>query len=95
MAGADFAIESVRVVFRREHLSEVPSGVSWQGLRDIFRETLAAASIGCASEQSTNLTCFRGVQVTRGRLSHPLCNPVFAPARQLDYFRDTSRVVRQ
>ncbi|HEY6547509.1 MAG TPA: sulfatase, partial [Vicinamibacteria bacterium] len=38
--GADFAIESVRFVFRREHLAEVPSGVSWQGLRDVFRETL-------------------------------------------------------
>jgi arylsulfatase A-like enzyme len=39
-AGADFAIESVRLVFRREHLASVPSGVSWQGLRDVFRETL-------------------------------------------------------
>jgi arylsulfatase A-like enzyme len=40
VAGADFAIESVRLIFRREHLSAVPSGVSWQGLRDVFRETL-------------------------------------------------------
>jgi arylsulfatase A-like enzyme len=39
-AGADFAIEAVRLVFRREHLAGVKSGVSWQGLRDIFRETL-------------------------------------------------------
>ena len=39
-SGADFAIESVRLVFRREHLAAVPSGLSWQGLRDIFRETL-------------------------------------------------------
>ena len=39
-AGADFAIESVRLVFRREHLAAVPSGLSWQGLRDVFRETL-------------------------------------------------------
>ena len=31
-AGADFAIESVRLVLRREHLASVPSGVSWQGL---------------------------------------------------------------
>ena len=38
--GADFAIESVRLVFRREQLAAVPSGVSWQGLRDVFRETL-------------------------------------------------------
>ena len=43
-AGADFAIESVRLIFRREHLAGVPSGVSWQGLRDIFRETLVMRS---------------------------------------------------
>jgi arylsulfatase A-like enzyme len=39
-AGADFAIESFRLILRREHLASVPSGVSWQGLRAIFRETL-------------------------------------------------------
>lgn len=43
-AGAEFAIESVRLVFRREHLAEVPSGVSWQGLRDVFRETIVTRS---------------------------------------------------
>ncbi|HVF59638.1 MAG TPA: sulfatase [Thermoanaerobaculia bacterium] len=43
-AGAEFAIESVRLVFRREHLAGVPSGVSWQGLRDVFRETLVTRS---------------------------------------------------
>jgi arylsulfatase A-like enzyme len=43
-AGADFAIESMRFVFRREHLAAVPSGLSWQGLRDIFRETLVTRS---------------------------------------------------
>ena len=43
-AGADFAIESVRLVFRREHLAGVPSGVSWQGLRDVFRETIVTRS---------------------------------------------------
>ena len=43
-AGAEFAIESVRLVFRREHLADVPSGVSWQGLRDVFRETLVTRS---------------------------------------------------
>ena len=42
--GAEFAIESVRLVFRREHLAGVPSGVSWQGLRDVFRETLVTRS---------------------------------------------------
>lgn len=40
VAGAEFAIESVRLVFRREHLAGTKSGVSWQGLRDVFRETL-------------------------------------------------------
>ena len=44
VAGADFAIESVRLIFRREHLASVPSGVSWQGLRAIFRETLVTRS---------------------------------------------------
>jgi len=39
-AGAEFAIESVRLVFMREHLAETPSGLSWQGLRDVFHETL-------------------------------------------------------
>ncbi|HUG52875.1 MAG TPA: sulfatase [Vicinamibacteria bacterium] len=43
-AGAEFAVESVRLVFRREHLAGVPSGVSWQGLRDVFRETLVTRS---------------------------------------------------
>ncbi len=42
VAGASFAIESVRLVFRRERLAEVPSGVSWQGLGDIYQETLVA-----------------------------------------------------
>ena len=42
--GPTFAIESVRLVFRREHLAGVPSGVSWQGLRDVFRETLVTRS---------------------------------------------------
>jgi arylsulfatase A-like enzyme len=39
-AGASFAIESMRLVFRKEHLAAVPSGVSWQGLRNVFHETL-------------------------------------------------------
>jgi arylsulfatase A-like enzyme len=40
VAGATFAIESVRLVFRREVLASTPSGVGWQGLRDVFRETI-------------------------------------------------------
>ena len=41
-AGATFAIESVRVVFREDHLSGIPSGVSWQGLSEVYRETLVS-----------------------------------------------------
>lgn len=41
---SDFRIESVRVIFRREHLAEIPSGVGWQGLGEIYRETLVARS---------------------------------------------------
>ncbi|MET0552483.1 MAG: sulfatase [Vicinamibacteria bacterium] len=39
-AGATFEIESVRLVFRREVLAGTASGVGWQGLRDVFRETI-------------------------------------------------------
>jgi arylsulfatase A-like enzyme len=41
-AGATFAIESVRRVSRREHLAGVPSGVGWQGLSEIYRETIVS-----------------------------------------------------
>jgi len=39
---ARFEIESVRLVFRREYLDGVASGVSWQGLSEIYRESLVA-----------------------------------------------------
>ena len=39
-AGAEFEIESVRLVFRKEHLQSIPSGVSWQGFGDVYRETI-------------------------------------------------------
>jgi arylsulfatase len=42
--GASFEIESVRLVTRREHLSGIPSGLGWQGLGEIYRETLVARS---------------------------------------------------
>jgi len=42
VAGAAFEIESVRFVYRKEHLASVPSGVSWQGLSEIYRESLVA-----------------------------------------------------
>jgi arylsulfatase A-like enzyme len=43
-AGATFEIESVRIVSRREHLAGMASGVGWQGLAEIYRETLVARS---------------------------------------------------
>lgn len=42
VAGADFEIESVRVVSRREHLAGIRSGIGWQGLGEVYRETLVA-----------------------------------------------------
>ncbi len=42
--GARFEIESVRLVMRREKLAQIPAGVSWQGLSEIYRETLVARS---------------------------------------------------
>jgi arylsulfatase A-like enzyme len=38
--GASFAIESVRLVFRREHLASIPSGIGWHGLGEVWRESL-------------------------------------------------------
>ncbi|HEY6547968.1 MAG TPA: hypothetical protein VI589_08670, partial [Vicinamibacteria bacterium] len=40
--GARFEIESIRLVFRKEHLAGIPSGLSWQGLSGVYRETLVA-----------------------------------------------------
>ena len=37
-SGATFEIESVRLVFRKEHLATIASGVTWQGLKEIYRE---------------------------------------------------------
>jgi arylsulfatase A-like enzyme len=41
-AGATFEIESVRLIFRKEFLASVPSGVTWQGMKEIYRESIAA-----------------------------------------------------
>jgi len=41
-SGAEFEIESVRLVFRREHLASIPSGVSWQGLAEVYRESVVS-----------------------------------------------------
>jgi arylsulfatase A-like enzyme len=40
--GAEFEIESVRLIFRREHLAGVPSGLGWHGLGEVWRETLVS-----------------------------------------------------
>lgn len=41
-AGATFEIESVRLIFRKEYLAGIDSGVAWQGLQEIYREALVA-----------------------------------------------------
>ena len=41
-AGADFAIESIRLVARREHLASIHSGPGWQGLGEIYQESLVS-----------------------------------------------------
>jgi arylsulfatase A-like enzyme len=43
-AGAEFEIESIRLVFRKEHLQRIPSGVSWQGFGDVYRESIVTRS---------------------------------------------------
>ena len=40
VADADFEIESVRLVFRKEHLSTISAGVGWQGLSESYRESI-------------------------------------------------------
>ncbi len=41
---AEYELESVRLVFRREYLESVPSGVSWQGFGNVYRETIVTRS---------------------------------------------------
>ena len=41
---ADFEIDYIRVVSRREHLASIDSGIGWQGLAEIYHETLVARS---------------------------------------------------
>jgi hypothetical protein len=36
-AGATFEIESVRIIFRKEHLASIPSGIGFQGMSEIYR----------------------------------------------------------
>ena len=51
--GATFEIESLRLVFRKEHLAGIPAGVSWQGLSEVYRETIVARA---PEEARFNLT---------------------------------------
>ncbi len=44
VAGASFEIESVRLVFRAEHLASIPSGIGWQGLSEVGREVVVSRS---------------------------------------------------
>ena len=41
-AGATFEIEFARIVSRKEHLAGIRAGMSWQGLAEVYRETLVA-----------------------------------------------------
>tara|TARA_B100001123_G_scaffold306649_1_gene342637 strand:+ start:4226 stop:6748 length:2523 start_codon:yes stop_codon:yes gene_type:complete len=42
VADAEFAIESVRLIAQKEHLRSIPSGPGWQGLDNVFRETIVS-----------------------------------------------------
>ena len=41
-SGTQFEIESIRLIFRKEYLSGVSSGVGWQGLSEVYRDTIVA-----------------------------------------------------
>ena len=43
-AGVTFEIESLRMISQREHRASIPSGVGWQGLGEVFRETIVSRS---------------------------------------------------
>jgi arylsulfatase A-like enzyme len=42
VAGADFAIESIRFVFRKEYLAGIESGIGFQGMSEIYRESIVS-----------------------------------------------------
>ncbi len=42
--GATFEIESIRLVSQRESRADNPTGVGWQGLSDVFYETISSRS---------------------------------------------------
>ena len=95
--GARFEIESIRLVFRKEHLAGIPSGLSWQGLSGVFRETLVARAPETLALEVTlpkrpwldlalgtvsdEATAFQ-VNVDAGRGKRPLLpNPLTTPHR--------------
>jgi arylsulfatase A-like enzyme len=39
-AGADFTVESVRLVFRKERFAAIESGIGWHGLAEVWRDTI-------------------------------------------------------
>ena len=41
-AGATFEIESVRIIFRKEYLAGIPSGIGFQGMSEIYRESIVS-----------------------------------------------------
>jgi hypothetical protein len=43
-AGQTFEIESVRLISQGDHSAEAPTGVGWQGLGNIFRESISMRS---------------------------------------------------
>ena len=42
VAGADFAIESIRFIFRKEYLANIESGIGFQGMSEIYRESIVS-----------------------------------------------------
>ncbi len=43
-AGAEFTLESVRMIFREEYLAGFPTGIGWQGLSQIWRDSVVSRS---------------------------------------------------
>ncbi len=42
VSDAEFAIESIRAIPRKEHLRSIASGPGWQGLDEVYRETIVS-----------------------------------------------------
>jgi arylsulfatase A-like enzyme len=44
VTGAEFEIETIRLVSQAEHRASISSGVGWQGLTDVYHETIVSRS---------------------------------------------------